>query len=119
MVKKKIMIVDDSRHIVKGVRTILESENFEVIPTHDGEECLDKLKKEKPDLILLDILMPMSGVDVLKRIHKSNPETKMIMFTVMGQERVIKECKELGAVDFITKPFDNQDLIRRVRQVVG
>lgn len=117
--KKKIMVVDDSRYIVKVARRILELENFEVVPAYNGEECLDKLKKGKPDLILLDSLMPMSGVNVLKRVLKSNPEAKVIMLTVMDQKQVIEECKQLGAVDYITKPFDNKDLIRRVKQIVG
>ena len=112
---KKIMVVDDSRFIVKAVRTLLKSEKFSTVPAHGGEECLSKLKKEKPDLILLDILMPMNGVDVLRAI-KSSSQAKVIMFSAMGQGQIIEECKRMGAVDYITKPFDNADLIKKVKR---
>lgn len=114
---KKIMVVDDSRSVVRAVRLLLESEDFKVVPVHSGEECLSKLKREKPDLILLDILMPMNGVDVLRAIKSSSShsQTKVAMLSVMGQEQVIRECKRLGAADHITKPFDNKNLVRRVK----
>ena len=119
MTKKKIMLVDDSHYMVKIIGMVLESEGFEVITTYSGEECLNKLK-EKPDLILLDILMPeMSGTDVLKTVMKKDPEAKVVMLTVMGQEPIMTKCKQLGAKDFIMKPFDNVDLIRRVKKVIG
>jgi len=117
--KKRIMIADDSRSIVKAVKKVLETEGFEVITAYSGEDCLTKLKKEKPDLILLDILMSLSGVEVLKSIMKLNPKANVIMLTVMGEEPVIKECRRLGAKDFITKPFDNKELVQRVKQALG
>jgi two-component system chemotaxis response regulator CheY len=119
MAKKKILVVDDSRHIAKAVKTLLEAEKFEVITAQNAREGLSKMKKEKPNLILLDILMPANGVDALKLMLKINPKARVAMLTVMGQERVIKECKELGAVDYITKPFDNKELVRRVKRLVG
>lgn len=115
---KKIMVVDDSCAIVRAVKMLLESEKFDVVPAYSGEECLIKLKKEKPDLILLDILMPMSGVDVLRTIKSDSP-AKVIMFSVMGQEQIVEECKQMGAEDFITKPFDNADLVRRVKKILN
>jgi DNA-binding response OmpR family regulator len=118
-VGKKIMVVDDSRHIVNAVKKVLESENFEVVPAYGGEECLSKLKKEKPDLILLDILMPTSGIEVLRVINPPSSQTKVAMLSVMGQEQVVRECKRLGAVDHITKPFDNEDLVRRVKSLLN
>ena len=114
---KKIMVVDDSRFIVKAVKTLLESEKFNVVPAYGGEECLSKLEKEKPDLILLDIMMPMSGIDVLRTI-KPRSQVKVVMFTVMAQERTKRECKQLGAVGYITKPFDNADLVGRVKELL-
>lgn len=119
MTKKKIMLVDDSHYIVKIIGMVLESEGFEIITTYSGKECLNKLK-EKPDLILLDILMPeMSGTDVLKTVMKKDPKAKVVMLSVMGQEPIMTECKRLGAKDFIMKPFDNVDLVRRVKKVIG
>jgi DNA-binding response OmpR family regulator len=114
---KKIMVVDDSRSIVKAVKLLLESEKFEVVPAYSGEECLNNLKKEKPNLILLDILMPMNGVDVLRAINSSS-QAKVMMFSVIGQEKTVKECKRLGAEDFVTKPFDNEVLVNRVKKLL-
>jgi len=117
--RKKIMVVDDSRFIVRAVKKLLKSENFNVVPVYDGEECLSILEKEKPDLILLDILMHMDGINVLKTIMNSYSQAKVIMFTVMGQEKTIRECKKMGAVGYITKPFDNADLVRKVKNVLN
>jgi len=116
---RKIMVVDDSRSIVKAVKKLLELEKFDIVPAYDGEECLSRLKKEKPDLILLDILMPMNGIDVLRVVMKSDPKARVMMFTVMGQEKTIKECKRMGALDYITKPFDNEDLVRKVKKALN
>jgi DNA-binding response OmpR family regulator len=115
---KKVMVVDDSRPIVKAVKILLESEKFEVVPAYSGEECLSNMKKEKPDLILLDILMPMNGVDVLRAV-KSTSKAKVIMLSVVGQEKVIRDCERMGAADYITKPFDNKDLVRRVKKLLN
>lgn len=115
---KKIMVVDDSRFIVKAVKTVLESEKFKVVPAYSGEECLSALKIEKPDLILLDILLPMNGVDVLRAIKSISSQAKVIMLSAMAQEQTIRECKQMGAVDYITKPFDNEDLVKRVKKTL-
>ncbi|MFQ6129923.1 MAG: response regulator transcription factor [Candidatus Hadarchaeaceae archaeon] len=117
--KKKIMVVDDSREIVKVIQKILESENFAVTTAYSGAECLNKLKKEAPDLILLDLLMPgMGGINVLRELMRRDPKAKVVMLTVMGQVSIVNECSQLGAKDFITKPFDNEDLIRRVKWIL-
>lgn len=119
-VRKKIMVVDDSRYIVKAVKALLETsepEKFNVVPAYGGEECLRKVREEKPDLILLDILMPMNGINVLRAI-KPKSQVKVVMFSVMGQENTIRECKRMGAVDYITKPFDNANLVSRVRELL-
>ncbi|MEM2889926.1 MAG: response regulator [Candidatus Hadarchaeum sp.] len=131
MPKKKIMVVDDSRSIVRAVELLLESEGFETVTASNGRECLEKLEKEKPDLILLDIMMPgMNGREVCKQIKKSNKEVKVIFLTGIGvtkSEDFSALCqkfhadilREIGAVDYITKPFDNEDLIRRIKKALG
>lgn len=130
MAKKRIMVVDDSRSIVRAVELLLEAEGFEVIPAFNGKECLEKLEKEKPDLILLDIMMPgIDGREVCKRIKKVNKDVKVMFLTGVGVvkssglsalfQKFHKEIsKEIGAVDYITKPFDNEDLIRRVKRAL-
>ena len=131
MAKKRIMVVDDSRPIVRAVELLLEAENFEAIPAYSGKECLDKLESVKPDLVLLDIMMPkMDGREVCKRIKKMDKGIKVIFLTAVGvtkpnglsvlsQKFHAEITKGLGAVDYITKPFDNEDLIRRVKRALG
>ena len=121
--KKKIMIVDDEEGIVELVTAILEEEGYEVITAMDGKECLEKLKKVKPDLILLDMMMPgMSGREVCEKIRK-NPKTKnlkIVFLTVARFSEMGKGVlKKLNVLDYITKPFDNKDLIRRIKNIVG
>ncbi|MBC7219223.1 MAG: response regulator [Hadesarchaea archaeon] len=117
---KKILVLDDDPSISKAVKILLESEGFKVKTAQDWQECLAKLKKEKPDLILLDILMPtIVGISALRLIRESLPQTKVIMLSVLGSKICRQLSSELGAVDFITKPFDNQDLIQRVKRALG
>ena len=121
--KKKIMIVDDEEGIVELVTAILEEEGYEVITAMDGKECLEKLKKVKPDLILLDMMMPgMSGREVCEKIRK-NPKTKnlkIVFLTVARFSEMGKGVlKKLNVLDYITKPFDNKDLVRRIKNIVG
>lgn len=123
MAKKKIMIVDDEESLIELVKALLEVENYEVITAMSGEECLEKLKTEKPDLILLDMMMPgMSGRKVCERI-RVNPKTKdlkIAFLTVARFSEIGKDILEkMNVLDYITKPFENKDLIRRVKKLVG
>ncbi len=117
------MIVDDEEGIIELLTAILEEEGYEVITAMDGKECLEKLKKVKPDLILLDMMMPgMSGREVCEKIRK-NPKTKnlkIVFLTVARFSEMGKDVlKKLNVLDYITKPFDNKDLIRRIKNIVG
>jgi len=121
--KKKVMVVDDEDSLLELVTAILENENFEVIEVRNGKECLEKLKTVKPDLILMDMMMPeMSGRETTEKIRK-NPKTKNLKiafltvarFSELGKETL----KKLNVLDYITKPFDNADLVRRVKKLVG
>jgi len=121
--KKKIMVVDDEEDLLELVKAIFEEEGFEVIPASSGAECLEKLKEVKPDLILMDMMMPgMSGRETTEKI-RADPNTKDIkvaFLTVARFSEVGKEImKELNVVDYITKPFENEDLVRRVKKLVG
>ncbi len=122
MPKKKIMVVDDEESLLELVQGILEQKDYEVTTASDGEECLEKLKTVKPDLILLDMMMPgMSGREVCERIRK-DPKTrdmKVIFLTVAKFSDSGKNIlKKLNVLDYITKPFDNQDLVRRVKKAL-
>ena len=120
---KKIMVVDDEESLIELVRAILENEGYEVISAMNGEEALEKLKTVKPDLILLDMMMPgMSGREVCERIRK-NPKTKdlkVAFLTVAKFSETGKDVlKKMKVIDYITKPFDNDGLIRRIKKIVG
>ena len=115
---KKIMVVDDEADIRSSVKTILEKEGYEVITAVNGDDCLKKLEKGKPDLILLDIMMPGTPVrEVVKKIKN----VKISYLSVVRTSEAEKE-KLLGQnniVDFIQKPFDIKDLVKRVKKIVG
>jgi len=107
---KKILIVDDSLFMRMTLRNNL-IEEYEIVEADSGTEALEQFEKEKPDLILLDIVMPQGeeeGIRVLKEIMKNNPQACVVMITAVGQEAIIEECKKLGAKDYIVKPFDEK-----------
>jgi DNA-binding response OmpR family regulator len=117
---KRILVVDDEEDIRKAVKVTLVINGFEVDTAKNLDECMEKLKRRKPDLVLLDILMrKVVGVSALQSIKESFPETKIIVFSVIESEDFKRKCLELGAVDYITKPFDNEDLVRRVKKALG
>lgn len=122
MPKKKIMIVDDERSLIELVKGILEEEGYEIITAMDGEGCLKKLSTVKPDLILLDMMMPgMSGREVCEKIRK-DPKTrdlKVAFVTVAKFSETGRDVlKKLNVLDYITKPFENDDLVRRVKKLI-
>ena len=119
---KKIMAVDDEEHIVELVKVLLEQEGYEVITALNGKECLEKLKTVKPDLILLDMMMPgMSGREVCEKI-RGDPKTKNLKIAFLTVARFSETgkdvLKKMNVADYITKPFDNDDLIQRVKKLV-
>lgn len=123
MAKKKIMIVDDEESLRELVTAIMEQEGYEIITAEDGDECLKKLKIVKPDLILLDMMMPgMSGREVCEKIRQ-DPKTKNLKVAFLTVAKFSETgkgvLKEMKVLDYITKPFENNDLIKRVKKMVG
>ncbi len=116
------MVVDDEPQILTVVRMMLEKEGYEVIDAKNGEECLMKLKKEIPDLILLDVMMPgKDGWDILKEIKKTE-KTKNIpiaMLTVRASDNSAKKSLEYGADDHINKPYAINEFIEQVKRLLG
>jgi two-component system, chemotaxis family, chemotaxis protein CheY len=113
----KILIVDDSQFMRGVLRGILEKGEYEVIEAQNGKQGMEMNEQEKPDLILLDIIMPeMDGIDVLKKIGK---QAKIIVISAIGQDKMVDEAKELGAIDYIVKPFDNEKVLETVQKVVS
>jgi len=116
----KILIVDDEPDVVKVVRMSFEVQEptWEAIAAYDGEEALEVFEKEQPELVLLDIMMPeMSGFDVLKELRRFS-DVPVIMLTAKGNEIDKVMGLNLGADDYITKPFGHLELLARVKAVL-
>ena len=116
---KKILIVDDEPELIEMVKIRLESKDYNIITAADGEAGLAKAKAEKPDLILLDILMPdIDGFEVLKRLKQDRETSSMpvIMLTVSAKRNLIARASKMGAVDYIVKPFEGEELLKIVEK---
>ena len=118
MAKKRILVVDDEAILVDMVRMRLEANDFEVISAGDGQAGLEKAKKEKPDLIILDLMMPkMDGYKVCALLKKDARYSKIpiLIFTAKAQEEDRKMGEEVGADAYITKPFDPETLLSKIK----
>ena len=117
--KTRILIVEDEPAMVAGLRDNFEYEGYEVISAADGVEGLERALAEEPDLIVLDVMMPrMSGLDVCKQLKTKKPSLPIIMLTARGQEVDKVVGLELGADDYVTKPFSIRELMARVKAVL-
>ena len=119
MDKKKVLIVDDEPDIVETIKFNLELENIECIEAYDGETALAKAKKEHPDLILLDVMLPKIHGYKIARLLKFDLDYKhipIIMLTARAQGSDIKLGEEVGADEYVTKPFDMDMLIALVKK---
>lgn len=115
---KKILIVEDERDMVAGLTFNLEARDYAVIAAYDGETGYQKALKEQPDLVLLDLMLPiLNGYEVCKRLKKEIPDLPIIMLTAKSQEAEIVTGLELGADDYITKPFSVLELLARIKAV--
>jgi two-component system alkaline phosphatase synthesis response regulator PhoP len=121
MAKHKLLLVEDEGHILELLTYNLSKEGFDVTGVPSGEEALAAVRSSLPDLILLDLMLPgVGGFDVC-RILKSDPQTKhipVVMLTARGEEQEIVAGLELGADDYITKPFSPKVLVARIRAVL-
>jgi len=114
----KILIVDDEKNIVELIKFHLKKENYRVIEAYKGKDALDLYRKEKPDLIILDVMLPdMGGFEVCKTIRKES-RVPIIMLTAKGEEIDKILGFELGADDYITKPFSPRELLARIKAVL-
>ena len=121
MVKKKILAVDDEPNILMSIEFILEMEGYEVHVARDGEEALEVAERVRPDLILLDVNMPRKdGYEVCRilREREDSAGTKVIMLTAKGQTLEKKKGLEVGADEYVTKPFSAEDLLEKIRTMI-
>ena len=114
----KILVVDDAFFVRVSVRGFLERQGYEVFEAENGKQAIKIYEKVKPNLVLCDITMPeMSGLDFLKIILKSYPDAKVVMLTSSSEASVLAEAVSLGAVEVLTKPFNEDkvlDVLKRV-----
>lgn len=119
---KKVLIADDEQNIVISLEFLLRREGFEVFVASDGEEALLRLRAEKPDLVLLDVMMPkMNGFDVCQAI-RADPDLadiRVLMLTAKGREAEVSKGLGLGADAYMTKPFSTKELVAQVRALLG
>ena len=118
MQKGKILVADDDGNIVELLRLYLEKEDFTVITASDGEEALSKFVPEAPDILLLDVMMPkLDGWQVLREIRKKS-NAPIIMLTAKGETFDKVLGLELGADDYVVKPFDAKEIVARIKAVL-
>lgn len=118
-VQHHILLVDDDEGIRNVLGILLNEEGYKVSTACDGQEAIDLLKKNKYDLILLDIIMPkVSGFGVLKFVKETNSDTKVVMLTAYSELKLAMESKQMGADDFVAKPFMRQDLLNTIKNTL-
>jgi len=116
----KVLVCDDERHIVRLIQVNLERQGYIVVTAFDGKEGLEKIRSEKPNLVVLDVMMPyMDGFEVLKTIRRE-PETEnlpVIMLTAKAQDKDVFEGYHYGADMYLTKPFNPMELVTFVKRI--
>lgn len=119
---KTLLIADDEPNIVISVEYLMKREGFEVLVAGDGEEALAKIREHRPDIVLLDVMMPKkSGFDVCQEV-RADPAlsgVRILMLTAKGRETEVTKGLALGADAYMTKPFSTRDLVEKVRQLLG
>ena len=116
----RILIIDDAKLMRMTLNNILQKANHEVVGEgKNGNEAIELYRQLKPDLVTMDITMPiMDGIEAVKRIKKEFPEAKIIMCSAMGQQKLVVEAIEAGAKDFIIKPFDELRVSEAVKRIL-
>ncbi len=117
----KILVAEDEPMLLKTIELKLKKEEYEVITTADGREAVAKIEELDPDLVITDIMMPyVSGLEIVAIVRKkTNKKIPIIILSAMEQEKVVMEAFELGADDYITKPFSLNELVIRVKRLMS
>ena len=118
----KVLIADDEQNILISLEFLMKREQFDVSIAVDGEEAVDRIRSEKPDLVLLDVMMPKkSGFEVCQEV-KSDPSlasVKILMLTAKGRDTEVAKGLALGADGYMTKPFSTKELVEKVRSMLA
>ncbi len=117
--KQKILLVDDESAIIDNLAPFMERSGFIVITAQNGVEALQKISKEKPDLLVMDVLMPkMDGRETLRQLRRSNNWIPILLLTQVGESSERAMALEEGADDYLNKPFDPHELVARIRAIL-
>ena len=119
--KKSVVIIEDEPFIIEALTFLLENEGLDVRSISDGANAIDFIIKSKPNLVILDIMLPnVSGMKILEDIRKMNEISHLpvLMLTAKGQKKDRRAAEEAGVSKFMTKPFDNQELIEHVKLMI-
>lgn len=117
--RSKVLLVDDERDITDNLAAFLERSGFSVVTGHNGEEALSQINTFRPDLVVLDVLMPvLDGREVLRRLRAADNMTPVILLTQVGESAERAMALEEGADDYLNKPFDSQELAARIKAVL-
>ncbi len=117
---KRVLIVDDAIFMRMKLKDILEKNGFEVVAeAQNGAEAVEKYKAERPDLVTMDITMPeMDGVTALRLIKQFDSNAKVIMCSAMGQQAMVMDAIQSGAIDFIVKPFESDRVLQSLNKAI-
>jgi two-component system, chemotaxis family, chemotaxis protein CheY len=116
----KILVVDDAAYVRLRLSRLLSSNGYDVIEAGDGKAAVAQYEAEKPDGVLLDIIMPeMDGMAALKELRKLDDSARVVMLTSVHEQSTVMEAIRSGALDFVVKPFDEQRLLAVVEKMVG
>jgi two-component system chemotaxis response regulator CheY len=119
---KTAMVVDDVAFVRKTLTEILTAAHYQVVAeAADGQQAIEMYVKHRPDIVTMDVVMPnMSGIDAMRRIIQVDREAKVVIISAMGQESLIMEAINVGAKDYLLKPFTAEDVLKTVeRALVG
>jgi two-component system response regulator VicR len=116
---KRILIIEDDVAILRGLKDNLEYESYEVLTAEDGEKGYCLIQERKPDLIILDLMLPkMSGYELCRKVREEGITTPILMLTARGEEMDRVVGLDLGADDYVTKPFSVPELLARIRAII-
>lgn len=115
----KILLVDDAMFMRNMLKQVVKKEGIEVYEASNGVEAVEKYSEYKPDLVFMDITMPdMDGITAVKEIKKINSGAKIVMCSAMGQQAMVIDAMQAGALDFIVKPFNNDKIESIIKQYI-
>lgn len=117
---QKILIVEDEPNIIESLSFLMERAGLDVAHERDGANALAKVEADKPDLVILDVMLPnRSGFDILRDIKKLSAPPKVLMLTAKGQARDRQAAEEIGVDRFMTKPFANAEIVAAVQEMLS